>query len=453
MPPARMQVNSPNTKVQPVTATTNSQDHLVIGGCDTVELAETFGTPLWLLDEQTIREAAQAVRAGLCDYPDFQVLYAGKAFLCLAMCHLARQLGLGLDVVSSGELYTAASADFPAQLIYMHGNNKSEDEIASGLLLGDVNIVVDSASELELVIALAKRHKKRARIFLRVTPGVEPDTHHYIKTGQNTSKFGLPLKEIPAVAARAAKSDHVQLLGLHAHIGSQSHEVEPYLEIVEILADCFADLSGQQIKLTHLDVGGGLGIAYTGAEKTTPIYEWAKSISQQVTKSFSKRRLPLPKLLVEPGRAIVGTAGVTLYRAGHEKTLEGGLRYLALDGGMADNPRPVTYQARYTACVANRMNESAPSQPLTLVGKYCESGDIIVKDAYLSARTDDVIAIFGTGAYNYSMASNYNRTGRPACVLVCDGKAEVILERESNSDLLRQDRVPIRLLDTPDCGA
>jgi diaminopimelate decarboxylase len=441
-----MAVNSPNIKIQPVTASINERGHLTIGGCDATELAEQFGTPVYIVDEQTIRDAAAAVNSGLSVYPNARALYAGKAFLCLAMCHLVQQLGLGLDVVSAGELFTAVSAKFPAELIYMHGNNKSADEIEQGLEYGDVNIVIDNTSELALLSEIAARMNRVARVLLRVTPGVEPDTHHYIKTGQNDSKFGLPLKDIPLIIAQIVKDPHLKLVGLHAHIGSQAHDMKPYLEIIDILADMMLDLkNNMDVELEQLDLGGGLGIAYTRKDHPTPIYDWSHGLASHALTAFKKRNLKLPQLLLEPGRSIVGTAGVTLYRAGHEKLLPGGLHYLAVDGGMADNPRPVTYQAKYTACVANRMHEEEPPEPLTIVGKYCESGDIIVKDAYLSARTGDLIAVFGTGAYNYSMASNYNRTGRPACVLVGDGKAEIIVERESHTDLIRQDRVPSRL--------
>jgi diaminopimelate decarboxylase len=443
-----MAVISPNTRVQPHSAQINSDDHLVVGGCDTVELASRFGTPLYLLDELTIRKAAEAVKQGLAQYPESRILYAGKAFLCLAMCHLIDDLGLGLDVVSAGELYTARAANFPPELIYMHGNNKSRQEIEAGLQTGAVNIVVDNASELALVGQIANELGKKARILFRVTPGVVPDTHHYIATGHTDSKFGLPLAELQAAVALALEQkESIQLVGLHTHIGSQSHEIEPYLEMVEILADCFQEVKlNFGLDLPELNIGGGLGIAYLETDRPMAIYDWAQKVSSQVSKSFRSRQLPPPFLVVEPGRSIVGTAGVTLYRAGHSKLLPGGLRYLAVDGGMADNPRPITYQAKYTACIANRMSSSSAEQPLTLAGKYCESGDIIIKDTYLAADTGDLIAIFDTGAYNYSMASNYNRTGRPACVLLSEGRADAIIERETNADLLRQDRVPDRLL-------
>lgn len=434
---------SPNTSIRPITARTNSAGHLEIGGADTTQLAEQFGTPLWIMDEATIAQAAQACQEGLkqSQYPNWQVLYAGKAFLCLAMCRLTAELGLGLDVVSYGELHTAVKAQLPGQSIYLHGNNKSKEEIETALK-HNVRIVVDCESELHLLAELAKSTGTNAKILFRVTPGVEPDTHHYIKTGQHDSKFGMPLDDVARIAKLAQDmKPEVTLLGLHAHIGSQSHDLGPYLEIIDILADCFVELKNQGITgLTHLDVGGGLGITYTEADKATPIYEWSLAIGKKVHASFSARGLALPKLLVEPGRAIVGTAGVTLYRAGHSKELPGNVTYLSVDGGMADNPRPVTYQAKYSACVANHADTD--SKKVTLVGKYCESGDVLIKNIDLAAKPGDLIAVFDTGAYNYSMSSNYNRTGRPACVLVKDGLANIIIERETADDLLRQDRIP-----------
>lgn len=441
-------VNSPNIQIQPATVAVNDKGHLVIGGADVVELAEQFGTPLWLLDETTIQQAADACIAGLANYANAKVLYAGKAFCCLAICHLVKQLGLGLDVVSAGELHTAISANFPAENIYFHGNNKTEEEIISALTYGDVKIVVDSKSELEMVARLAEAFERKAKILLRITPAVAPDTHRYIMTGHTESKFGIPLSELNAVCAIAYAQSHVvELLGLHSHIGSQAQELEPYMDIAEIMAECYAEIKRTfDVDLEELDLGGGLGIAYTRDDHPIPIFEWAESIANQVTQSFGNRNLKLPKLLLEPGRAIVGTAGVTLYRAGHIKRNPQGTTFVAVDGGMADNPRPAMYEAKYSACIANRVRGPQSTEPTTIVGKYCESGDIIVKDTNLVAQTGDLIATFATGAYNYSMASNYNRTGRPACVLVNEGKAELIIEREPIADLLRYDRVPARLL-------
>lgn len=441
-----MLVQSPNSQVKPSSASVNELGHLTVGGLDVVELAQQYGTPLWIMDEQTMLEAIAAYKHGLEGYHDAHILYAGKAFLCTAMVHLLRQQGLGLDVVSAGELHTAIKGRLPADKIFMHGNNKSSQEVTAGLLYGDVKIVIDNLSELHMVAKLAKAMNKRASVLIRVIPGVEPDTHAHIVTGHHDSKFGVPLAELDDFAAEVLRHESVQLLGLHAHIGSQAHELEPYHDNIEIMADCFARIREKHgLTLTHLDVGGGLGIAYTALDQTTPIYQWTRGVVNWVQNAFRRRELELPRLFIEPGRSIVGSAGVTIYTAGHIKRLDTGKTFVAVDGGMSDNPRPITYDAQYTACNASRMNASFEQPTVTLVGKFCESGDIIIKETQLYAETGDIIAVFGTGAYNYSMASNYNRTARPACVLVSNGKSEVIIERETFDDLLRQDRVPERL--------
>lgn len=437
---------TPNMQIRPSACRVDESGHLIIGGCDSTELAKEFGTPLWIIDELTIRQGVAAYRDGLKDYPNAEILYAGKAFLCLAMCYLVKQLDLGLDVVSEGELYTAIQAGIPAHRICMHGNNKSESELKAGLQYGDVIVVVDNQSELEMLSRVASSLGKRARVLFRVIPGVEPDTHQHIKTGQHDSKFGIPLTEVADIVKQASQLSSIELLGLHAHIGSQAQEIEPYLENVDVLAELAAILKKELgFELSTLDIGGGLGIKYSDDDSPVSSVEWGQAVSKRVKDSFTQRALALPRLMVEPGRSIIGPAGVTIYRVGHCKQLPGGSRFISVDGGMADNPRPITYQSRYTACLANRANAQPADLPQTIVGKYCESGDIIIKEAYLAATAGDLIAIFGTGAYNFSMASNYNRSPRPACVLVADEKAELIVERESNEDLIRKDRVPGRL--------
>lgn len=434
----------------PVSAQVDSAGHLVIGGLDTVALAEKFGTPLWIIDELTIRKAIAACQAGVSDYPKAEIAYAGKAFLCSAICHLLKSESVALDVVSQGELFTAISTGFPANSLLLHGNNKSPAEIETALNYGPVRIVVDNYSELEMLAAIARRLGRRANMLLRVIPGVEPETHSHIITGHHESKFGIPLPELDNFINYIKRFPReLNLLGLHVHIGSQAHELEPYFQVIEILARCLEQIKAKHnLYLEQLDLGGGLGIAYTENDQATPIYDWAKQLSERVKSTFTKHSLPLPALVLEPGRSLVGSAGVTLYRVGHTKTQADGRICLAVDGGMADNPRPITYQAIYTAKVANRMQTGKPKTPATIVGKYCEQGDIIVKEAQIAAETGDLLAIFGTGAYNYSMSSNYNRTARPACVLVMGGEAEVIIERESNEDLVRMDRVPKRFLTT-----
>jgi diaminopimelate decarboxylase len=437
---------SPNTSVMPTTASVNDAGHLVIGGCDTVKLAEEFGTPLYLVDEASVVASIAACSAGLSSYKKARILYAGKAFLCTAMCRLIAKHGVGLDVVSEGELYTAIQAEFPANSIFLHGNNKSAREIEMALSYGTVRIVVDNSSELELIATTAKRLGKTASIMLRLIPGIAPDTHQHTQTGQSDSKFGIPLDEVNSMIEQALKHKEVlKLLGLHAHIGSYILDLEPFVQSVNVLADTYASVKKAfGLELPDLDVGGGLGIAYTEDSKPISLFDWAQAMAMHTASAFGQRNLKLPNLFVEPGRSIIGTAGVTIYRVGHCKQVSGS-RYIAVDGGMSDNPRPITYQARYTASVANRMHAPLSKEPVTMVGRFCESGDIIVKDANLSADTGDLIAVFATGAYHYSQASNYNRTGRPACLLVNDGVAEVIIERESNSDLVRLDRIPDRL--------
>lgn len=437
-------VLSPNTRLMPVTAEVSPEHHLMLGGCDTVKLAERWGTPLWVMDYDTIKASAEALKAGLAVYPGAKALYAGKAFMCLAICRLVRELGLGLDVVSEGELYTALRAGFPKDDIYLHGNNKSPAELIMAIENAGVTIIVDGFQELDSVIEIASARGLRARIMVRVTPGVEPDTHEYIKTGQFDSKFGISLEQVVPFVERVVQSEeHLEFRGIHAHIGSQSLAMEPYLKLVDILAETVAEIKNRLGReIDYLNLGGGLGIVYTEADQPIPLFDWSRAMAERVLDVFTRLGLKQPQLLVEPGRSVVGTAGVTLYRAGQVKNFESGKRAVALDGGMADNPRPATYNARYTSVIASRMNKSEADSPVDLVGRFCESGDIIIKGAGIPAETGDLIAVFSTGAYNYSMSSNYNRTGKPACVLVKDGKAELIIERESLDDLVRQDRIP-----------
>jgi len=446
--PIKDQSSTVNQRVEPLTAAVTDKNHLAIGGIDTVDLAAKFGTPLWIICEDTVRAATQAIWDGLKDYPSATPSYAGKAFLCLAMAALIKELRFGIDVVSEGELQTALQAGFPPDKIFLHGNNKSPEELELAIANKGVKIVVDSLSEMEDIISLAQRAKCRVPVMLRIIPGIDLDTHDHIKTGHSTSKFGIPLDELEATVGLAlAHRQDLELLGLHAHIGSQGMDLPPYLQIVDLMAELYSKYKDKYgYEMPHLDLGGGLGIAYTADDQPIALNVWAKALSDEVKKAFPARGLKLPQLSLEPGRSIIGTAGVTIYQVGRTKELAEGVNYLSIDGGMADNPRPITYQAKYTAVVANRMRPQGenPGQDKvwSIVGRYCESGDIIVEEVRLNAKRGDLLAIFATGAYNYSMSSNYNRTARPACVLVKNGKAEVILARETCTDLLRQDRMP-----------
>lgn len=430
---------------------------LFIGGCDAVELARRFGTPLYVIDEAFLRAQARAYREGFASsYPEFKVVYAGKALLTAAICRIVEQEGLYLDVVSGGELYTALHAGFPADRIVFHGNNKSVEELEMALASGVHRIVVDNLYELELLGELTRRTGAKAPILIRVTPGVEAHTHSYIKTGQIDSKFGLGIQSGQALQAaeRALTMERVELFGFHCHIGSQIFDLRSYDAAVEAMFDFFREVRARLgFVPREIDLGGGLGIRYVEGDVSMDPRAYAAHLSEAVRRAASERGFPLPAILVEPGRSIVGEAGTTLYTVGSIKEIPGVRTYAAVDGGMADNPRVALYQARYEAIVANKASEP-PSQIVSIAGKCCESGDMLIWDLEVPPlEPGDILAVFATGAYTYSMASNYNRLPRPAMVLVADGSADVIVQRESYADLVRLDRIPERLRDARDEAA
>ncbi|MFN3361247.1 MAG: diaminopimelate decarboxylase [Pseudanabaenaceae cyanobacterium] len=437
---------SPNQQLLPLTARVNDHHHLTIGGCAVPELVQTFGSPLYILDEVTVRTACQQYRAALREfYPgEHLVLYASKAWSCLALCALVASEGLGIDVVSGGELYTALQAGVPPHTIYLHGNNKSAQEIREAITAG-CPLVLDNWQDIKISETIAREQQVRPRVMVRVTPGIDCHTHAYIRTGQRDSKFGFDLEELPQVFAHLQASP-LQCVGLHAHNGSQIFSLAHPQDLPQILLKYY-QLARTEFGLdfTELNVGGGLGIRYTEQDDPPTIADWVKAVTTGVISACAQLNLPLPKLLCEPGRSIVGPACVTAYTVGSQKVIPGVRTYIAVDGGMSDNPRPITYQAQYRAVVANRMN--APlSQRVTIAGKHCESGDVLIQDIHLpELEAGDILVILATGAYNYSMASNYNRLPRLAAVLVNNGTAELILQRETYADLLRQDRLPPRL--------
>lgn len=428
----------------------NSKGHLEIGGCDTVMLANKYGTPLYVIDEELLRQNCRAFYNGFKkDYPGNEVIYASKAFMTTAICKIIEEENLGLDVVSGGELYTALKAGFPAEKIYFHGNNKSREELTMAINNNIGRIIVDNWYELNMLNDLAQKMHKVPDIYLRISPGVEAHTHEYVKTGQIDSKFGFPLFNGDAMNAikHALTMKNVRLVGLHCHIGSQIFDSESYKAEIEIMMN-FLKLVKEfaHWEVGELDLGGGFGIAYVDEDDPEPIESIAKEIMESVKEHSIALNLSMPKVIVEPGRSIIGNAGTTLYTVGAIKDIPGIRKYVSVDGGMADNIRTALYGAKYQAIVANKAR-NINTEKVSIAGKCCESGDMLIWDIDLPELTDgDIIAVTSTGAYNYSMSSNYNRLPRPAAVLVYNGHSDIIVARETYEDLIRNDVIPDRLL-------
>lgn len=420
--------------------------HLYIGGCDTTDLAAEYGTPLFVYDEQllrhTIRSYHNAFRKTGASY---RVTYASKAFCTIAMCQLAAEEDCAIDVVSGGELYTALAAGVDPSGIYMHGNNKTEDELEYAVSSGIGAVVVDNFHEIELLGRVAERHSQTVDVMLRISPGVEAHTHEHISTGQQDSKFGfdLALGQAEKALRLVAGNPRFRCIGLHVHIGSQIFDTLGFTISVERLLDLYALGTQLGLPLCVLNLGGGFGIRYTDEDDPEPVDRLISEVVDTVRSHFANRGLDEPSIWIEPGRSIAGPAGTTLYRAGSKKQIPGVRNYVAIDGGMTDNPRFALYGAKYEALVANRAT-AVSEGAWTIAGKCCESGDLVVRDAALAPpETGDVIAIFATGAYNYSMASHYNRIPHPAVVFVRDGEVKLVVERETWADVARQDR-PLR---------
>jgi diaminopimelate decarboxylase len=419
--------------VYPIGARVNEAGRLEIGGCDVVDLAHEFGTPAYVYSTADLRARARAyLDAFAATGADFEVVYASKAAPITAIESLFAGLGLSIDVASGGELHVALRAGFSPDRIHMHGNNKSADELTYAVGEGIGHVICDSLDEIERLDAICASAGRRQRVLIRVTPGVKADTHSYVQTGQLDSKFGLGLAD--GLAARGVeavqRAKSLELVGLHAHIGSQIFELEPYVKAIEALGD-LADPRWCEL----LNVGGGLGIAYTSADAPPPISEYVELKVEAVRRVFN----PVPRVLVEPGRSLVGNAGITIYRVGTVKDIPGVRTYVAVDGGMSDNLRPMLYGSRYEAVIADRA--SAPADTVaTIAGMHCESSDMIVRDARLAApRVGDVLATPATGAYGHAMANNYNAVPRPPVVLCEDGDAKLVIRRETYDDLTSRD--------------
>jgi diaminopimelate decarboxylase len=418
--------------VYPAGSRVNERGHLEIAGCDVVELAERFGTPAYVYAEEDMRSRAREYVGAFERRTDaFEVIYASKAFPATAAYRVMREEGLSVDVASGGELHVALAAGFDPAHIHLHGNDKTEAELRYAFESGVGHLILDSFDEIELADRLLDRPQ---RVLIRVTPGIKPSTHDYVQTGQLDSKFGFGLADQLAERAveRVRESEHLELVGLHAHIGSQIFELEPYVKAIEVIADF---CSGTGIEPELLNVGGGLGIAYLDEDEPPSIEDYVDVKVRGVRQVFD----PVPRILVEPGRSLVGNAGVTAYRVGTVKEIPGVRTYVAVDGGMSDNLRPMLYGAHYEAVIADRAGET-PDTRATIAGMHCESGDVLVRDAELAApRVGDVLVTPATGAYGHAMANNYNGKPRPPVIFCRDGEARVVVRRETWDDLLARD--------------
>lgn len=420
----------------------NKSENLAFDQCELIKLAQKYGTPCYLFSESIIRNKChQYTSAFSRRNVDFEVIYAGKAFLVKAMCNILKEEGLSLDVASGGELYTAISAGFPSDKIFFHGNNKSQEEIEFAVKEKIGTMMVDNEYELGLINQIAEKLNTKVKIILRVTPGVDTHTHQYIKTGQVDSKFGISMDKVPDFMERVLSMKNIIYQGLHCHIGSQIFDLSPYVLTIKEMVKLIKQIKDRwRIDTPNLNLGGGLGVKYLESDQPPSIENFVNLIVDNLITEIGENNLVMPRILVEPGRSIVAEAGVTLYTIGAIKEIPGIKKYLIVDGGMADNPRPILYGAKYEAVLVNKINSNLPEEVVTIAGKCCESGDILIKDLKLpSASVGDLLVVFTTGAYHYSMSSNYNRLLRPPVILVNQGEDRLIVKGETYEDIIRND--------------
>lgn len=422
----------------------NEKGHLTIGGADSVELAKEFGTPAYIIDENVIRENCRAYLCAATKYfgADALPLYASKALCFTGIYKIAAEEGLGIDCVSGGELYTAKCAGFPAEKIYFHGNNKTDRDISDALDMGVGTFVVDNTDELDALSAEAVRRGITQRILLRITPGIDPHTHRAIMTGNVDSKFGNAIVTGQAmdIVRRAIASGGIDLAGLHCHIGSQIFDIEPFADAASIMVKFIAQIKSEcHFEIRELNLGGGLGVRYTEYDREINYEEAIRDIASVVTGFCAENGINMPKVILEPGRSLVAAAGATLYTVGSVKEIPNFRNYISVDGGMPDNPRYALYQSQYTALIANRANAPRDYRA-TVAGRCCESGDLLGENMEIQkAQRGDILAVLVTGAYNYSMASNYNRLPRPPVIMIKDGAARVAVKRETYEDIVAND--------------
>lgn len=439
--------SSTNQLLKPITTKINAQGNLEIGGCDLVELAQKYETPLYVFDETTLRTICKEYKKAFKEYEKVNMMYASKAFMTKAVVKIIDSEGFGFDAVSGGEIYTIFKSGVDMSKVLFNGNNKSYDELNLALEVGVGRISVDNFFELSLLNEVAKMQNKKVDILLRITPGIECHTHEYIQTGHLDSKFGFDLTQVcEALELIQEQYSNLNPRGFHAHIGSQIFETKIYEDEIEIMIKEIALIREKfGIVFDEINIGGGLGVKYTDEEYPPSVFEIGKLIVKALNRCIKKYSIPAPALYIEPGRSIISTSGVTLYTVGSSKQVPHGTKYWAVDGGMADNPRPSMYQAKYKAQIANKA-EYENSQKVTIAGKFCESGDILIKDINLPELEEgDILCVYNTGAYNYSMASNYNRFQKPAAVLVNNSQSDIIVNRESLDDLISHDVIPNRL--------
>lgn len=422
----------------------NGEGHLTVGGIDTVELAHEYGTPLYVMDEDLIREHCRSFKQSMDKYYGGRglVCYASKAFCCKAMCKIMLEEGLGLDVVSEGELYTALRVGFPAEKLCFHGNNKTDHELSYALEQGVGRIIVDNIFELDRLNALAEKTGKTANIMYRIKPGIDAHTHNFIMTGQIDSKFGFALETGEAYEAvkKAISASHINLVGLHCHIGSQIFDIDPFVKAAEVMLTFIAKIKNELgFEVKELNLGGGFGIKYTEEDAPVAYEKYMEKVSAKVAEVCTEQKLTQPFILIEPGRSIAAPAGITLYTVGGKKVIPNIRTYVSVDGGMGDNPRYALYQSKYDVEVANKA-DLPKSEVVTVAGKCCETGDLIGEGMPIQpVEPGDILAVLATGAYNYSMSSNYNRIPKPAVVMVSGGKSRVAVKRETLEDIVRND--------------
>ncbi len=434
-------MNTQRIALFPANTEVNKEGHLVIGGCDAVDLVREYGTPLYVFDESTLRGMCREFKTEFGQrYEDTTIIFAGKAFLNRSVASILKEEGIGLDVVSGGEYSIAESVNFPKDMIYLHGNNKSAEELRTALRNRFARIVVDGFDELKLLAKLAEETGYIPDILLRITPGVDAHTHQHITTGVSGSKFGFPLFDADRAVSMAMSLESLNLVGLHCHIGSLINETQPFVEAIDVMLDFASQMEKKYgFELEELDIGGGFPVRYTVNSPNVKIAAFAEAIVSRLINRCNALDLPLPSLTIEPGRAMVARAGVALYRVGMTKDISGLKYYVSVDGGMADNIRPALYEAEYEAVIANKAADE-DTDSVTIAGKFCESGDILIKEIKLPpAAYGDIIAVPVCGAYCIPMASNYNASLKPAIVMVKEGSARIIRKRDTLQDLIRND--------------